>query len=178
LASALLFTRKGVPVSGRRGSEHPLWRITIELAPNQPRILQRMNFNQETVFSDSGIRPRKAAKPHSDKPTQYKWLAPHNRCACRSQNGLASSQSHDENRWERKSKQPYSAAHRTETPGRKVRAILAHSYRLESTKRSGDGGSVSLDFPFYRTYQELAVITTLRGGITRTSSRRGLPVKQ
>ena len=37
-----------------------------------------------------------------------------NRFVCRSQNRLASSQQHDENRWERKSKQPGTAAQRTD----------------------------------------------------------------
>jgi hypothetical protein len=40
--------------------------------------------------------------------------------------------------------------------GRKARSIFAHSQGLESKKKSGGGGSVFLDFPFYRTYQDVA----------------------
>jgi len=82
-------------------------------------------------------------------------LARDNRFACRFQNGLASSRPHDENRWERKPKQPRQAVRQTESMGQKARSILAHSYGLESKRISGGGGSVFLDFPFYRTYQEL-----------------------
>src|SRR5450759_4831186 len=45
----------------------------------------------------------------------------------------------------------------TESMGRKARTILAHSHGLESKKISGRRRSVSLDSPFYRTYQVLAV---------------------
>jgi hypothetical protein len=71
------------------------------------------------------------------EPQIEPWLAPDNRCACRSQNGLASSRSHDENRWEGKPKQPSLAVHQTESMGRKVRTIYAHSARLEGRKISG-----------------------------------------
>src|SRR5712675_253124 len=62
----------------------------------------------------------------------------------------------DENRWGRRSKQPCTAAHRTESLGRKVRTILAHSHGLESKKISGRRRGVFLDFSFYRTHQDLA----------------------
>jgi hypothetical protein len=41
----------------------------------------------------------------------------------------------------------------TESMGRKVRTILAHSHGLKSKKKSGGRRGVSLDFSFYRTYQ-------------------------
>jgi hypothetical protein len=44
---------------------------------------------------------------------------------------------------------------RTEPVGRKAKTILAHSQGLESKKISGGGGSIFLDFTFYRTSQEL-----------------------
>jgi hypothetical protein len=58
---------------------------------------------------------------------------------------------HDENRKERKSKQPCQDVVRTESMGRKARTIPAHSRELESKKISGDGRGIFLDFPFYRT---------------------------
>ena len=39
---------------------------------------------------------------------------------------------------------------------RKTRTILAHSHGLESKKISGRRRSVFLDFPFYRTSQDVA----------------------
>jgi hypothetical protein len=43
----------------------------------------------------------------------------------------------------------------TESMGRKVRTILAHSHGLESKKKSGRRRGVSLDFSFYRTSRDL-----------------------
>ncbi len=90
------------------------------------------------------------------EPQIEPWLAPDNHFACRFQNGLASSQPHDENRWGRKPKQPGTAVQRTESMGRKVRTILAHSQGLESKKISGRRRGVFLDFSFYRTSWDLA----------------------
>src|SRR5882762_5451695 len=45
---------------------------------------------------------------------------------------------------------------RTESMGRKVRTILAHSQGLESKKISGRRRGVFLDFSFYRTSREVA----------------------
>src|SRR6267143_5487941 len=89
------------------------------------------------------------------EPQIEPWLAPDNHFACRFQNGLASSRSYDENRWGRKPKQPGTAVQRTESMGRKVRTILAHSQGLESKKISGRRRGVFLDFSFYRTCREL-----------------------
>ena len=43
----------------------------------------------------------------------------------------------------------------TESMGRKLRTILAHSHGLKSKKKSGRRRGVSLDFSFYRTSQAL-----------------------
>jgi hypothetical protein len=40
--------------------------------------------------------------------------------------------------------------------GRKARTIPAHPHGLESKKKSGRRRNIFLDFPFYRTYQDLA----------------------
>jgi hypothetical protein len=52
------------------------------------------------------------------------------------------------------------ATERTEFMGRKVRTILAHSDGLESEKKSGRRRGIFLDFPFYRTYQDLTMPLT------------------
>ena len=93
------------------------------------------------------------------EPQIEPWLAPDNRFACRSQNKLASSQRHDENRWERKSKQSSDRAP-NRLHGAEGQNILTHSRGLESKKISGGARSVFLDFTFYRTYRELG--TALR----------------
>ena len=85
------------------------------------------------------------------EPQIEPWLAPDNRFACRFQNWLASSRSHDENRWERKPQQLCQAVQRTESLGRKARTIPAQPNGLESKKISGRSRGVFLDFPFYRT---------------------------
>ena len=45
----------------------------------------------------------------------------------------------------------------TESMGRKLRTILAHSHGLKSKKKSGRRRGVSLDFSFYRTSRDLAM---------------------
>src|SRR6266404_4207663 len=107
-----------------------------------------------TAFRSQPLgQPEKAI---GQEPQIEPWLAPDNHFACRFQNGLASSQPHDENRWGRKPKQPGTAVQRTESLGRKVRTILAHSHGLESKKISGRRRGVFLDFSFYRTSRDLA----------------------
>src|SRR6266478_2037290 len=108
-----------------------------------------------TAFRSQPLGQPEKAIGH--EPQIEPWLASDNRFACRSQNGLASSRPDDENRWGRRSKQPCTAAHRTESLGRKVRTILAHSHGLESKKISGRRRGVFLDFSFYRTYRDLAL---------------------
>jgi hypothetical protein len=87
------------------------------------------------------------------EPQIEPWLAPDHRCACWSQSGLASSQLYDENRWERKSKQPHQAVHRTESMGRKIRTILAHSHGLESKKDPATAEVFFLTFPFIELHR-------------------------
>jgi hypothetical protein len=48
------------------------------------------------------------------------------------------------------------ATERTEFLGRKVRTIHAQLDGLEGQKKSGHRRGIFLDFPFYRTYQDLA----------------------
>jgi hypothetical protein len=54
---------------------------------------------------------------------------------------------------------------------RKARTNPAQLYGLENKKKSGRRRSIFLDFPFYRTYQELRVIVAIRACVTslRTS---------
>ena len=85
------------------------------------------------------------------------WLAPDHRSACWFQNGLASSRSSDENRWERKPKQlgHGCAANRVHgAEGQNTSCSITRAGKQEKYPAAGE--VFFLDFPFYRTYQALS----------------------
>jgi hypothetical protein len=62
-----------------------------------------MRFLRYDSASDELTRLGPLGQPEKaigHEPQIEPWLAPDNRFACRFQNGMASSQLHDENRWE------------------------------------------------------------------------------